>query len=375
MRIAVLCHMHHPIAQPFEGGTEAHTATMTDILVARGHDVTLFAKEGSGTDARLHALVPAEFEFIRTASPLVREQQRGFLAEAAHHSIQLIEGGGYDVVINNSLSSLPYRGLRDTAMLTILHTPPTLADVTAVVSSAGWTPGERHAYATVSRANAASWRHLLPSVEVVSNGVDLHRWRPRTHLRRRHALWAARITPEKGLHLAIDAARAAGIALEISGPIAHRAYFDEQIVPRLGADVRYRGHLDHDQLPRFLARGAVFIASPLWAEPFGLSVVEAMACGTPVAALPAGAMPELIAPAAGALAADDSVDALAQAIREALGRSRAAVRSAAAAYSDQGMVDGYERILRRLTGTDDPDRLADPAAAAHGSGDLDLQAS
>ena len=72
MRIAVLCHMHHPIAEPFQGGTETHTANLADELVARGHDVTLFAKEGSETTATVYPLVPADFEFVFAASPLVR---------------------------------------------------------------------------------------------------------------------------------------------------------------------------------------------------------------------------------------------------------------------------------------------------------------
>src|SRR4051812_5102845 len=123
MKIAVLCHMHHPIREPFQGGTEAHTAMLAGELVARGHEVTLFAKEGSESPAEVISLVPADFAFVNAASPHVREQQRGFLAEAAYRSIQRIAGGDYDAVINNSLSSLPFRSLRNRPMLSILHTP------------------------------------------------------------------------------------------------------------------------------------------------------------------------------------------------------------------------------------------------------------
>ena len=352
MKIAILCHMHHPIAEPFQGGTEAHTAMVANELVARGHDVTLFAKEGSRTRAALFPLVPADFEFVRRASPLVREQQRGFLAESVHHSIQIIEDMRFDVVINNSLSSLPFRYLKSEAMLTVLHTPPTLADVTAVVTEPGWAPGDRHSFVTVSESNAEGWRELLPDVGVVRNGVDLDRWQPRRASRARRAVWAARITPEKGLHIAIDAARMAGIPLDISGPVSHPEYFESEIRPRLGRGVRYVGHLSHARLPRFLGSGTVFIASPLWPEPFGLSVVEAMACGTPVAALPNGALPELVTREAGALAAESEAPALAEAILEAGGRDRLLVRAHAESFSSQIMVSDYEGILERLVASD-----------------------
>ena len=286
MKLAILAHMHHPIAEPFEGGTEAHTAMLADALVARGHDVTLFAKEGSTTAASVYPLVPKDFEFVRAATPLVRIQQAGFLAEAVHHSIGIIHSSGFDVVINNSLSSLPYTFMRSVPMMTILHTPPTLSDVNAILTRPGWTPSAVHAYVTVSETNAAAWRTMLPGVQVVNNGIELSSWAATLSAVPNLAVWAARITPEKGLHLAIDAARLAAMRFEFAGPISNTDYFDNEILPRLGPDVVYRGHLSHQELRPFLASGTIFVASPVWAEPFGLSVVEALACGTPVAALP-----------------------------------------------------------------------------------------
>jgi len=359
MRIAVLCHMHHPIAEPFQGGTETHTAILADELVARGHDVTLFAKEGSETTAAVYPLVPADFEFVFAASPLVRVQQKGFLAEAVHHSIQIISEGDFDIVINNSLSVLPYTHMRHLPMLTILHTPPTLADVNAIVTSPGWVPSPQHLFVTVSESNATPWRLILPEVHVVHNGVLP---RPASAASvvppgvdssdpvgpAPYAAWAARITPEKGLHVAIEAAARAGIELRIAGPIADPRYFEDDIEPLLGRGATYVGHLDSDELDRFLAAASVFVASPLWAEPFGLSVVEALRLGTPVAALPNGALPELISTANGALARDESAASLGRAIRMAQRRDRARVEASAAPYTVTRMVDGYERLLDRI---------------------------
>ena len=348
MKIAILSHMHHPISEPFHGGTEAHTAMLADALVDRGHEVTLFAKERSESRATLYPLIPKDFEFTRTATPLVREEQAGFLAEAVHHSIGVIRASQYDVVVNNSLSALPFSHMRDLPMLTILHTPPTLADVTSIVSDPDWVPSKRHEYVTVSTTNAEAWRALLPRVVVVHNGIHLDRWSTDVQSVPRRAVWAARITPEKGLHCAIDAAREAGFEFEFAGPISHADYFQSEIVPRLGDRVRYRGHLPQSELSAFVASGSVFVASPLWAEPFGLSAVEALASGTPVAAFPNGALPELIRPGAGAIATSVTVGALATAISAAATCDRDDTRASASPYSFESMIDRYEDHLQRL---------------------------
>ena len=348
MKIALLSHMHHAIAEPYEGGTEAHTAMLADELVARGHDVTLFAKEGSVSDARVYPLVPKDFEFTNLASPLVRKQQQGFLAEAVHHSIEAIGEGDFDVTLNNSLSSLPYSDMRDLPMLTILHTPANLDDVTAIVSRAGWTPSPLHRYVTVSQSNARGWRGLLPEVDVVPNGIKLDDWRSHIAPTPGLAVWAARITREKGLHLAIDAARSAGMQFEFAGPISRIDYWDAEIAPRLGDGVRYRGHLDHRGLADFFASGEVFVSSPLWEEPFGLTVVEALAAGTPVAALPNGAVRELIGTEAGAISRSTDAAALASAINRARHLPRSAAVAASARFDFGGMVDGYEELLVEL---------------------------
>jgi glycosyltransferase involved in cell wall biosynthesis len=348
VKIAILCHMHHPISEPYEGGTEAHTAMLADALVARGHDVTLFAKEGSQSTATIYPLVPKDFEFTRIATPLVRRQQHGFLAEAVHHSIEVIRESDFDAVINNSLSSLPFRFMDDCVMMTVLHTPPTLPDVNAVLVDPGWTPSPRHAWVTVSDANATAWRKLLPAVKTVHNGIQLDHWSSTTAPIPGLAVWAARITPEKGLHLAIDAARQAGMQFEFAGPISHSDYYADEIAPRLGRDVRYRGHLGHSELRRLMSSGSVFVASPLWAEPFGLSVVEALAAGTPVAAFANGAMPEIVTAANGALARETTVKSLAGAIRTASLRDRRATLQSSKRFDFETMIDGYERVLRTL---------------------------
>lgn len=344
MKIALLAHLHHPIAEPYLGGTEMHTAVVADELVRRGHEVTLFAQEGSRTSARLVPLVPSDFTFGSMAGPN-GDRSEEILVAAVTAAIAQIHDGEYDVVINNSLGPLPYTLLRNHPMITVLHTPPTLEKVLAVITAPGWTPDPRHRYVSVSEHNSAAWRTVLPEVVCVPNGVRLADWSDSGAAEDGLAVWSARITPEKGLHLAIDAVRRAGLRLEFSGPVADRAYVKAEVAPRLGADVTWAGHLGHGALAQHLARGAVFVSSSVWAEPFGLSLVESMACGTPVAAFPTGAAPEIVTRGAGALADGVTTAALADAVEMARWCDRADVRRRAEDFDVQVMIDRYEKLL------------------------------
>ena len=348
MRIAILAHLHHPICEPFLGGTEMHTAVVADELVRRGHDVTLYAKGGSRTAADLVALVDEGFVFGQAPGPDGTDRSEQILVDAVTDAIDDIRRTDVDVVLNNSLGPLPYTLLGGHPMMTVLHTPPTLEKVNAVITRPGWRPDPRHLFVSVSEFNSASWRTVLPAVTCVPNGINLDDWQDLGAAQPDLAVWAARITPEKGLHLAIEAVRAAGMRLEISGPVADRAYFDAEIAPRLSERIRYVGHVDHLGLARRLSRGCVFVSSSTWAEPFGLALVEAMACGTPVAAFATGASAEIVTTDAGALASDLSAAALARAIDVARRLDRGRVRASAQQFDARIMIDRYEKLMTTL---------------------------
>ncbi|MCC9204854.1 glycosyltransferase [Arthrobacter sp. zg-Y769] len=353
LRIAVLSHLHHPVSSPFLGGLEMHTSLMADEFASRGHDVTLFAKAGSVSGGRVVEVLAEDFEFRRGLAPEEMHRQQQTLDAALGSAIAAVRDGGFDVVVNNSLSLLPYLRLADQPMLTILHTPP-LPWILDAVEDGRAPLSPLHRFVSVSARNTTGWSTHLPDLHVIHNGIRLADWPAGTGRRTGTAVWAGRVTPEKGLHIAIDAARMAGMELHFAGPISDARYFDRTVAPHLGRGVQHVGHLDHRDLADFLGSGDVFIASPVWSEPFGLTALEAMACGTPVAALPLGAMPEIIDADGGRLAEGLGADALAAAVTAARVLDRDRVRKSAARFSAAAMVDAYEDQVRSLL---DPDGL------------------
>jgi glycosyltransferase involved in cell wall biosynthesis len=350
MNIGILTHIKHPIREPFAGGLEAFTFDMTQMLRKRGHRVELFAHPDSSPQLKVQPM-----QLARHYRPESRRHDHDTLSTefiAEHHAymdcLQRIDQYGFDVVFNNSLHYVPitFSGSMRTPMLTVLHTPPFFELINAV--AAQHERGGGH-YCTVSANNAASWADLIPTCHVIPNGIDLQFWRPADGAIGEHAIWYGRLVADKGLHLAIDAARAAGMALKVAGQATDASYFSEYIQPRLGGDIQYLGHLPRSRLVDEVGRAAVCLVTPCWDEPFGLVVAEALACGTPIAAFSRGAIPELLTADTGIMVPANDVPALAQAILAArvLDR-RACRRHAEASWSMDRMIAGYESLLSGL---------------------------
>lgn len=353
LRIAVLAHLHHPIRPPYAGGMEAHTAHLVKDLADRGHHITLFAKEGSKpfgpcSTGTVENVLDESYTVQGYPDEDLRDKQHRVLDSSMKEAVRRIKAGNFDVVINNSLSPVPHVHLQDTPTLHILHTPP-LPRITAELSARKCT-SEMHRFATVSLSNSHTWRQWLPELRVVPNGIDLQRWAsdPGTRINAGTAAWTGRITPEKGLHIAIDAARAAGMRLRIAGPLQDKEYFNSLIAPTLDQDIEYLGHLRQEELKELISSCEVFISSPLWAEPFGLTTLEAIASSTPVAALPSGAMGEIIGSSGGALASEPTATALTEAISKAAKMDRQAVRERAMLFSRDRMLDAYESLVAEI---------------------------
>lgn len=353
MRIGMIASARFPIREPFAGGLEKHTYDLATGLEARGHDVTVFAAAGSddGLDVEDVCSGDCDFEFSDAAMDDPHAVAEPFMRvhHAYLHLMLRLGDRGFDLIQNTSLHYLPVSlaPLLDVPFITTLHTPPTpwLESALATRRDVG-----RTTFVSVSQVNARSWTSSVEVAEVIPNGVDLKAWPYSDTCDDSTVVWAGRLVPEKGPHLAVAAAHAVNKRIVVAGPLDSHGYAQEQVLDRLGPDDEYAGHLEQDELAEMVGAAGVFVCTPEWEEPFGLVVAEALACGTPVAAVDRGAIREVVDERTGVLAEPGDIDGLAAAIDRAgrLDRSECRAR-AEAEFSLERMVERYERLYNRLT--------------------------
>lgn len=358
LQIAVIGPSRYPVSEPFAGGLEALVWHLVAGLRARGHNVTLFAAEGSdGADAR-HVLPSSGWQPSRAARGDSSMPETSFMSNHHSHLELLMAICGpladrFDVVHNHSLHYLPVAmaPLLSQPMLTTLHTPPTPWLESAMRSAAG-TPS---AFAAVSAFVAQQWTGA-DTPEVILNGVDVGTWREGPG--GEDLVWSGRIVPDKAPHLAIEAARLTGRRLVLAGPVTDPDYFAELIRPELGTDVTYAGHLASADLVGLIGSSAAALVTPVWDEPFGLVVAEALACGTPVVAFRRGGIPEIVSTRSlGELVTPGNTAMMAAAVSRVVRLDRGRIREHAVAHlSRTSMITAYERcyegLLRESTAED-----------------------
>jgi glycosyltransferase involved in cell wall biosynthesis len=349
MRLGIIASPRQSIDEPYAGGMEAHTAQLGSALRERGHDVTIHA---AVSDDGAAEPMFADGEPLRLSGTARSDPSMSPLTFMQEHHAYLslmmrVDSFGYDALHNNSLHYLPVAmaaGVR-TPVVTTLHTPPTPWLESAIDSRI-----DRAAphWVSVSRSNAALWG-MEADCEVIHNGVDTEAWAFRSEPVRDRAVWTGRIVPEKGPHLAIKAARAAGMELLLAGPVGDHEYFRRKVESELDASARYVGHLRTRELAALVGSAEVALVTPCWDEPFGLVAIEALSCGTPVAAFDRGALREIVDLSCGALVSGTDPARLGAAISEALAKDRASCRRRAIErFSIANMVKRYERVYSRV---------------------------
>ena len=282
MRIAIISPLDMRVPPVAYGGTELVVSLLTEGLVERGYDVTLFASGESITKAKLEPGCP---RCVRGSN------QNPQILNMLNTVNCLQQANKFDIIHNHTLfEGMATAGLVKTPMLTTLHGNIETDWRLMFERYAGW-------YNTISWACKGRLPEKDRFAGVVYNAIDVPSFPFNPSQREPHLLFLSRICLEKGTHLAIEVAKRCGRRLVIAGnvDIPDEDYFRTTVLPHVDGDqIKYIGEADYECKRDLLAAAHCLLAPITWPEPFGLFMIEAMACGTPVIAFNNGAVPEVV---------------------------------------------------------------------------------
>lgn len=335
LRIAQVGPVATSIPPAKSSSIELLTSLLTEGLVARGHDVTLFATGSSRTGARLHATFPRGYSDDPTLWPW-QEAELFNLAAAVERAAE------FDVIHYQAMyspMSLAFSRVSHALIVQTVHHNPDESQV------AMWSRYPEAPFVAVSREQARLMTGLHVAA-VVYHGIDTRafafRERPDDYL-----VFLGRFTEGKGVLAAIEIARRAGMRLILAA--AENEYYRDTIAPQVdGERVVYAGEVDHAGKVALLGGARALVYPVQEGEPFGLVLAEAMACGTPVAALDRGAVGEIVDDGVTG-GVFDTVEELVAGIPRVIALDRLRVRRTAVERFDvERMVDGYLDVYSRL---------------------------
>ena len=349
LRIGMVAPPWYEVPPEGYGGIEQVVADLADGLSARGHDVVLVAAGGDHTEAEMRPTFDEPPEGLGTADGAKVELLHAIRTAEELQDLEL------DLVHDHSFAA---------PLLARQRKAPT------VITAHGLVDDESAAaYASVPRLSLVAisdhqrrQRLALPWAGVVHNGIRVDTY-PFESSKDGPFLFLGRMSSDKGPDLAIEIARATGVPLNIAAKCEspdEQLYLEETIAPMLSDEIRYIGTADADE-KRELLRSARALLFPIrWDEPFGLVMVEAMACGTPVIATPRGSVPEIVVDGETGFVRDD-LDGLIEAARRTDEIDPEACRRRARERFDaEVMVGGYEGVFREVISGARPTPSAGP---------------
>jgi glycosyltransferase involved in cell wall biosynthesis len=341
MRIAQIAPLWERVPPFRYGGSELIVSLLTDELVRRGHEVTLFASGDSITKANLQPVHERALRLDdKVKEPMLYEQM--MLAKVYQ------QADDFDVIHSHvGYSTLPYCGFVKTPTVHTTHgifTP----DNEKIFQQFAEQP-----YISISEAQREP-RLGLNYIHTVYNGIDTRVYSfQKEPAQPPYIAFVGRISPEKGPEGAIKIARAVGLPLKMAGKVdaVDRVYYEEQIKPLIdGEQIQYLGEVSHEEKVELLAGASVTLFPITWREPFGLVMIESMATGTPVVGMALGSVPEVIAHGKTGFVCH-TLEEMIEAVPEAMKLERQTCRDyVLSRFSVETMVDEYERAYQMVLG-------------------------
>jgi glycosyltransferase involved in cell wall biosynthesis len=355
VKVAIVAPLVSAIREPQGGGSQAFLSDLARGLARRDHEVHVYAASGSqipGVTVIDTGIDPESLE--RTRYQAAGQAGRdGDLARPAFASVYAtVRAARYDVVHNHAFDA-PAIGLAtglNAPVVHTLHLPPDPAIAAALGAAARG--GQPPAVVCVSQFQAGTWREVAQVDAVLPPYVPTGSV-PWSDAAGDGAVFAGRLSPEKGAAEAIDIAQAAGVRIDVYGDAYDAGYARAKIDPRRDTPgVRVHPGVPRTAIWAAMAGAAAVICPARWDEPFGMAAADALACGTPVVAFRRGGLSEIITDGVtGFLVAPDDLPAAADGVRRTAQLSRAACRDHAERHLDlERSLDAHEQLYWRVTG-------------------------
>ena len=339
MRIAQIAPLHEAVPPKLYGGTERVVSYLTEALVEQGHDVTLFASGDSQTSAKLEAFWPQALRL----DPTIRDVM-------APHMLLLEEvrrrADEFDV-LHFHIDYYPFSlfARQPVPFVTTMHGRLDLPELQPIFNTFNDVPVVSISDNQRIPLAQASWQ------QTVYHGLPENVLTPIKDVEPGYLAFLGRVSPEKGLDRAIRIAGQAGMKLKVAAKIdkADRAYYEEVIKPLMALPhVEYIGEIGESEKREFLGNAHALVFPIDWPEPFGLVMIEAMACGTPVIAFNRGSVPEVIDNGVSGFVVEDEISAVA-ALKRLHTLPRAGVRKAfESRFSSKVMAKNYVAVYEEL---------------------------
>jgi len=339
MRIAQIAPLWERVPPLGYGGTELVVGLLTDELVRRGHEVTLFASGDSITLAKLQSVHP----YALRLDSSIKECN---IYEMLELALVYEQAQTFDIIHSHmGWSALPYANLVKTPTVTTLH------GIFTPDNEKMFQYAKKQPYVSISNSQRES-RLGLNYVATVYNGIDIssHKFHPQPD-EPPYLAFLGRISPEKGTDLAIQIAKEAGWRLKMAAKVdvVDIEYFEREIQPLIdGQQIQYLGEANHVQKNALMGGAVATLFTITWREPFGLVMTESMAAGTPVIAMNLGSVPEVIVHGKTGFICN-SISECVNAVNKVAKLDRHACRQHVEnCFNVQKMVDSYEEVYWQI---------------------------